>query len=81
MKENIKDNNIDEITIIYQNRGNILIKAFDNWYIKEKLGEEISKNKLFGEKFINNNKKYCKIIINGEEKELCSFYNIQNLRK
>ena len=52
MKENIKDNNIDEITIIYQNRGNILIDPFDNWYIKEKLGEEISNNKLFGEKFI-----------------------------
>ena len=30
----------------------------------------MSKNKLFGERFIKNNKNNCKIIINGKEKEL-----------
>ena len=69
MEENTKDNNIDEITIVYQNRSTIEIDYFYKIYIKENFGEEVSKNKLFGEKFINNNKKNCKIIINGKENE------------
>ena len=36
--------------------------------------------KLFGEKFVENNKDVCNIIINGEEKELNSFYNLESLK-
>ena len=81
-KNNIKDNNIDEITIMYKN------KKIDNINEEElkkemesKLGEEMSKNKLFGERFVKNNKKNCKIVINGKEKELVSFYDIDRLEE
>ena len=38
-----------------------------------------TKIKLFGEKFVENNKDKSRIIINGEEKELNSFYNFENM--
>ena len=80
-KNNVKDNNIDEITIIYKNKkiNNINEKIKNN--IKNKLGEEMSKNKLFGERFVRNNKNNCKIVINGKEKELVSFYDIERLEE
>ena len=49
--------------------------------IKNQLGEEMSKNKLFGERFVRNNKNNCKIVINGKEKELVSFYDIERLEE
>ena len=50
-KNYAKDNNIDEITIIYKNKkiDNINEKIKNN--IRNQLGEEMSKNKLFGERF------------------------------
>ena len=77
----LKDNNIDEITIIYKNKKIDNINEEIKNEFKNKLGEEISKNKLFGEIFIRNNKNNCKIIINGEEKELVSFYDIERLEE
>ena len=41
----------------------------------------MSKNKLFGEIFVRNNKNNCKIIINGKENELVSFYDIERLEE
>ena len=38
-------------------------------------------NKLFGERFVRNNKNNCKIVINGKEKELVSFYDIERLEE
>ena len=35
--------------------------------------------RLFGEKFVKNNKKICKIEINGKEKELIEFYPLDNI--
>ena len=73
-KNYVKDNNIDEITIIYKNKklDNINEEIKNN--IKNKLGEEMSKNKLFGEIFIKNNKNNCKIVINGKEKDLFNIF-------
>lgn len=86
-KNNILDkNNIDkdiiddEITILYElnqqkNKiSNELIKK-----VKDKWGETISENKIFGETFVKNNKNRCKIIINGKEKKLCSYFDNENL--
>ena len=38
----------------------------------------LEKVRLFGEKFYSNNKLDCKIVINGEEKEICEFYHNKN---
>ena len=40
---------------------------------------KISINKIFGEKFVKNNKDKCHIIINGQKLELVSYYKIDNL--
>ena len=47
-KNNFKDSNIDEITIIYKNKTIDNINEEIKNTIKEQLGEELSKNKLFG---------------------------------
>ena len=70
------DLDIDEITIIYKN-----IKLDNSDDILPNIGEKFSKNKLFGEEFIQNNKNKCKLIINGKEEEFTSFYNIRNLQE
>ena len=80
-KNNVKDNNIDEITIIYKNKKIDNINEEIKNIFKNKLGEEVSKNKLFGEIFVRNNKNNCKIIINGKENELVSFYDIEKLEE
>ena len=46
---------------------------------KNKIGyknfdEKIRSVRIFGDKFVENNKRYCKMIINEEEMELSSFY-------
>ena len=48
----VKDDDTDEITIVYQNRKIEKIDEGIITFIKEKLGEEVSKNKIFGEKFV-----------------------------
>ena len=81
IEKNVKDNNIDEITIIYKNIKIENINEKLKEEMKSKLGEEMSKNKLFGERFVKNNINNCKIVINGKEKELVSFYNIERLEE
>ena len=80
-KNNVRDNNTDEITIIYKNKKIDNINEEIKKEIKNELGEEMSKNKLFGEIFVRNNKENCKIVINGKEKELVSFYDIEKLEE
>ena len=74
----IKDG-INEITITYTNNKKKFKKSkvYSQINFKKKINEKISKNKIFGEKFVENNKQKCKIIINGKEEELCSYYNIE----
>ena len=59
---------INEITIIYDyyNSKDIKIDVKER-YLKE-LGETISREKLFGERFVKNNKNKCKMIINGKKR-------------
>ena len=60
LEKNINTDNIDEITIQYK------IDKID--YSKE--------IKIFGEKFVENNKINCKMIIKGNEFEICTNLNI-----
>ena len=76
--ENEKDINqdiIDEITIIYDfNKSkDFIIDDKDVENIKQELGETISKEKLFGEIFVKNNKNICKIIIGNEIRDISSY--------
>ena len=74
--DELDENNdsIDEITIIYKN-----IKLKESH--KNNFTEKKSMIKLFGENFVENNKNECKITINGEERELCSFYESEILKE
>ena len=66
-----EENNINEITIIYDYNNS------RKFYLEEKIpniGETISREKLFGETFVKNNKNICRIIINGEQGKLCSYF-------
>ena len=76
-----KSNDVnDEIIISYKIsriQNNNLYGIENNFEKRTK--EKLSKNKLFGERFVENNKNKCKIIINGKEKELCTFYNFDNM--
>ena len=64
----IKSN--DVITIIYKN-----INKKCNLHYKNSFGEIISRKKIFGQHFVENNKEKCKIIINNKEYELPPFLN------
>ena len=71
--ESLNKNKIDKIIIIYdyfksKEIKNDIIKIFE-----KELGETISREKLFGEKFVKNNKNKCKMIINGKKKDICSY--------
>ena len=68
------ENELDEITIIY-NFNKIRKKEIDKTMeMKDDLGETISKEKLFGERFIKK-----KMIINNKEEEICSY--LSNYKK
>ena len=48
----------------------------------ENVGEKCSNKKIFGEKFVENNKNICKMVINNKELELCSIFNkLDNLKE
>ena len=72
---------MNEITIIYTNNEKQFKKSSDYSKINfiKKINEKVSKNKIFGEKFVENNKNKCKMIINGKEEELCSYYDIEKI--
>jgi len=74
-KDKLNKEEIDEITIIYDYNKSEGIKIDDDVRenFKKELGETISREKLFGEIYVNNNKNKCRIIINGEEQEICSY--------
>ena len=85
IKNKEDEKRIDEITIIYDYNKSKEIKI-DEEDIKQlklsQLKETISREKLFGEIFVENNKNKCKIVINGKEEEICSYLpNYQNYLK
>ena len=73
--ENYNKKYTNEITIIYDINKSREFAIEDEFYDErtKELGDTISKEKLFGEIFVNNNKNICKIIINNEKKDLCSY--------
>ena len=68
-------NKINEITIIYDyNKSrDVNINKYYKEEVKEAIGETISREKLFGERFVKNNKYKCKMIINGKKEKICSY--------
>ena len=70
-----ESSNKNEITIIYDyNKSeDVNINIDDKEEAKKEIGETISREKLFGEKFVKNNKNKCKMIINGKKEEICSY--------
>ena len=68
-------NEINEITIIYDYNKSKYININIDYKekIKKEIGETISREKLFGERFVKNNKNKCKMIINGKTEEICSY--------
>ena len=77
------NNNINTkgITIIYINRKESEFKGEGKKNVENSTNEKVSKNKIFDETFVKNNKDKCSIIINGKEQELVSFYNISSLKE
>ena len=74
-KDSLNKEELIEIRIIYdynKSKG-IKIDKGTRGRVKEVLGETLSREKLFGEIFVKNNKNECKIIINGEEQDICSY--------
>ena len=67
--------NKNEITIIYDyNKSkDVNIDIDYKKKVKKVIGETISREKLFGERFVKNNKNKCKIIINGKKEEICCY--------
>ena len=76
-KNNYKEVDIDELIIRYKKREIGFFNSITSFLVNDSiLGENISQNKIFGEKFVENNFNNCKIVINGIEQDLCSFYDI-----
>ena len=75
IKETLNKNEINEITIIYDyNKSeDVNINIDDKEEAKKEIGETISREKLFGERFVKNNKNKCKMIINGKKEDICSY--------
>ena len=63
----------------YKNKG-ISFNLVDEILLKYKLEINNNKIRIFGSKFVENNKGICKISINGKQKELCEFYEIKNCK-
>ena len=72
-KEILNKNEMNEITIIYDYNKSKDIKINDREEVKKELEETISRGKLFGERFVKNNKNKLKMIINGKKEEICSY--------
>ena len=71
--ETLNKDEINEITIIYDYNKSKNIKISDREIIEKELGETISREKLFGERFVKNNKNKCKMIINGKKEDICPY--------
>ena len=71
--ETLNTNEINEITIIYNYNKSKDIDIEDKERFKKELEETISREKLFGERFVKNNKNVCKMIINNKKEEICSY--------
>jgi len=72
-KEILNKNEMNEITIIYDYNKSKDIKINDREEVKKELEETILREKLFGERFVKNNKNKLKMIINGKKEEICSY--------
>ena len=76
----VGNNDIDEITMVYKYKELEIENDLKN-KIEEELAETISANKILGEKFVKRNKSICKLIVDGESKELCSYLSNNDYMK
>ena len=90
---NIKENIIEDINKIH-NEKNLtkeidkkeeeieikenIIEDINEITIKYKINKEENRIKLFGDEFIKNNKRNCKIFISGVEVKICTYYDKYN---
>ena len=72
-EERLDKNEENEITIIYDYNKSKDMEVDNRERIKKELGETISREKLFGERLVKNNKNKCKMIINGKKEEISSY--------
>ena len=76
-KEEFNKINGNEKPLLEKQKNESLTKFNNQEILIKYLINDEKKIKLFGSKFIENNKKRCKIIINDEEKEICQYLDIQ----
>ena len=76
-KEEFNKINGNEKPLLEKQKNESLTKFNKQEILIKYLINDEKKIKLFGSKFIENNKKRCKIIINDEEKEICQYLDIQ----
>ena len=76
----VGNNDIDEITMVYKYKELEIENDLKN-KIEEELEETISVNKILWEKFVKKNKSICKLIVDGESKELCSYLSNNDYMK
>ena len=72
-EEELNEFKENEIIIIYNYNKAKIITLYDRDDVKKELGETLSREKLFGERFVKNNKNKCKMIINEKEYEIWSY--------
>ena len=72
-EEELNEFKENEIIIIYNYNKAKIITLYDRDDVKKELGETLSREKLFGERFVKNNKNKLKMIINGKKEEICSY--------
>ena len=82
IKELKKEENLDETNKKNTTNDNTIINEnIDKCILIKYIINDNKTIKIFGSKFIENNKDNFKLIINGEEKEICEYLDIQNLIK
>ena len=77
----IKRGKVDEISLICE--GNLINEISSNYNYTLEIRYKIfdSQNvRIFGEKFVENNLDKCKILINDDEKTLCSTISLNNIK-
>ena len=76
LKENayqrLKEINLDNNKIIEKDFEEI--RKIIGYILKYQINKSHNRIRIFGDKFVINNKNNCKLIINNEEKELCQYY-------
>ena len=77
------ENTLNEMTIIYNYnvKDNVLISFYIQPDLLDSLEENLGKIRIFGSYFVENNKNNCYLLIDGQQKELCSYLELNENQK